>query len=45
MNDRTYTLCCCLLGQHAWFRVHNRPWRRLWRKTVFRICLFCGVPE
>jgi hypothetical protein len=45
MNDHTYNLCCCLLGQHSWIRVYNRPWRRGFRKTIFRICFDCGCPE
>ena len=43
MNDSTYDLCCCLIGQHSWIRVFNRPWRRLFRKHTFEICLDCGV--
>jgi hypothetical protein len=40
-----FNLCCCLIGQHSWVPVYDRPWRKCFRKHVFNFCLDCGVTD
>jgi hypothetical protein len=45
MHPHLFNLCCCLIGQHSWIWVYDRPWRNRFRKRVYRICFDCGCPE
>jgi hypothetical protein len=40
-----YPLCCCLIGQHTWIRLYDRPWQNWWRRRIFDCCIYCGTEE